>query len=109
MERAMPPAHEMEAGHGADLPESGAGRRKLAIILSADVKEFGRRMEADEEGTLRTLLAYRVMMDQFIVRHGGRIVGTAGDSVLAEFSSPVEAARSACEIQDELAKRNSTI
>ena len=89
--------------------KSGAARRKLAVILSADVKEFGRRMEADEEGTLRTLLAYRAMMDQFIVRHGGRIVGTAGDSVLAEFSSPVEAARCACEIQDELAKRNSSI
>lgn len=105
----MPTAHEIEAGHGANPPESGAARRKLTVILSADVKGFGRRMEADEEGTLRTLLAYRAMMDQFIVRHGGRIVGTAGDSVLAEFSSPVEAARCACEIQDELAKRNSSI
>lgn len=109
MERPIPTGHKIEAGHGADPPQPGAARRKLAVILSADVKEFGRRMEADEEGTLRTLLAYRAMMDQFIVRHGGRIVGTAGDSVLAEFSSPVEAARCASEIQDELAKRNSSI
>src|SRR4029434_11341030 len=92
MEQRMPTAHEIEAGHGADLPESVDARRKLAVILSADVKEFGRRMEADEEGTLRTLLAYRAMMDQFIVRHGGSIARTAGDTVLAAVSHPHEEA-----------------
>jgi TolB-like protein/class 3 adenylate cyclase len=81
-------------------------RRRLAAILCADVKEFSRLMEADEEGTLRALTDCRAAIDARIVRHQGRLVGTAGDSVLAEFASPVEATRCAVEIQEELAQRN---
>jgi adenylate cyclase len=81
-------------------------KRKLAAILSADVKGFSSLMEADEEGTLRTLKCYRASIDALISRHEGRVVGTAGDSVLAEFASSVEAARCAVEIQEELAKLN---
>jgi adenylate cyclase len=84
-------------------------KRKLAAILSADVKGYSRLMAADEEGTLRTLNAYRLQMDALIAGHDGRVVGTAGDSVLAEFASAVEAARCAVEIQEELASRNAEL
>ena len=88
----------------SDAP--AAAKRKLAAILSADVRGFSRLMEADEEGTLRTLKSHRASIDALIARHDGRIVGTAGDSILAEFASPVEATRCAVEVQEELAKRN---
>jgi len=81
-------------------------KRKLAAILSADVKGYSRLMAADEEGTLHTLNAYRQEMDARVAGRDGRIVGTAGDSVLAEFPSAVEAVRCAVEIQEELAARN---
>jgi adenylate cyclase len=84
-------------------------KRKLAAILSADVKGYSRLMAADEEGTLRTLNAYRQEMDALVAGRDGRIVGTAGDSVLAEFPSAVEAARCAVEIQEELAARNAEL
>jgi adenylate cyclase len=86
-----------------------ASRRKLAAILSADVKGFSRLMEADEEGTLSTLKTYRAIIDRLISRHDGRIVGTAGDSVLAEFASPVEATRCVVEIQKALARSNAEL
>ena len=89
--------------------ESAATKRKLAAILSADVKGFSSLMEVDEEGTLRTLKSYRASIDALISSHDGRLVGTAGDSVLAEFASPVEAARCAVEVQEELAKRNADV
>ena len=81
-------------------------KRKLAAILSADVKGYSRLMAADEEGTLRTLNAYRQHIDALVAGRDGRIVGSAGDSVLAEFPSAVEATRCAVEIQQELAARN---
>jgi adenylate cyclase len=84
-------------------------KRKLAAILSADVKGYSRLMAADEEATLRTLNAYRLKMDALIADRDGRVVGTAGDSVLAEFPSAVEAARCAVEIQEELAARNAEL
>jgi TolB-like protein/class 3 adenylate cyclase len=84
-------------------------KRKLAAILSADVKGYSRLMAADEEGTLRTLNAYRQEMDALVAGRDGRIVGSAGDSVLAEFPSAVEATRCAVEIQHELAVRNSEL
>jgi class 3 adenylate cyclase len=68
--------------------------RKLAAILSADVQGFSRLMGADEEATLHTLHAYREVTDALIQQHRGRFVGSAGDSVLAEFASVVDAVRS---------------
>jgi adenylate cyclase len=91
------------------LVEPAAAKRKLVAILHADVKAYSRLVEADEEGTLRTLKAYRATIDVLISRHDGRVVGSAGDSVLAEFVSPVEAARCAAEIQDELTRRNAAL
>ena len=84
-------------------------KRKLAVILAADVEGYSRLMGADEEATLKTLNAYRQVIDGLIARHEGRIVGTAGDSVLAEFASPVEAVRCAIAIQEELRVRNAEL
>jgi hypothetical protein len=63
-------------------------------------------MEADEEGTLATLRQYRDAMARLIAAHGGRVVNTWGDGVLAEFPSVVEAVRAAIDVQNELAEHN---
>ena len=83
--------------------------RRLAAILAADVVGYSRLVHADEEGTLRTLSAYREVIDGLVAAHRGRIFGTAGDSVIAEFASPVEAVRCATEVQQELGKRNADV
>jgi adenylate cyclase len=78
--------------HPPELPgEPGSGKRKLAAILHADVVGFSRLMGEDEAGTHRTLGALRNAVDPLIAAHRGRIVGTAGDSLLADFSSVVDA------------------
>ena len=76
--------------------------RKLVAILHADVKGYSRLMGEDEETTLRTLTAYRDEMDAIIRQHRGRVVGSAGDSVLAEFASVVDAVQCAVVIQATL-------
>jgi adenylate cyclase len=81
-------------------------KRKLTAILSADVKGYSRLMGEDEEGTIRLLNAYLEVLTGFIQRHQGRVVTTAGDSVLAEFPSVVDAVRCAVGIQEELKDRN---
>ncbi len=83
--------------------------RKLAAILSADVQGYSRLMSADEVGTLRTLTAYRVVTDACIHQHRGRVVNTAGDSVLVEFASAVDAVQCAVEIQHALAAKNAAL
>jgi class 3 adenylate cyclase len=80
--------------------------RKLVAILAADVEGYSRHMERDEAATLATLSAHRVIVDDLINSHNGRITGTAGDSVLAEFPSVVEAVDCAVKIQDALAAAN---
>ena len=76
--------------------------RKLAAIFAADVAGYSRLMEADEVGTMRSLVAHREVMDRLIAEHGGRIANTAGDSVLAEFPSAVDAVQCAIEVQHRL-------
>ncbi len=83
--------------------------RRLATILAADVVGYSRLMAEDEETTVQTLRAHRVIIDRLIARHDGRIFHTAGDSVLAEFGSAVEAVRCAMTIQDELRVRNAEL
>ncbi len=83
--------------------------RRLAAILVADVVGYSRLMEADEEATLATLNAYRRFIDERIADHRGRVFGGAGDSVIAEFASPVEAVRCGVEIQQELETRNAEL
>jgi class 3 adenylate cyclase len=76
-----------------------AVQRKLAAIMSADVVGYSRLMGLDEARTLRRLSELRHAVDGVIEQRGGRIAGTAGDSVLAEFPSVVEAAACAVEVQ----------
>jgi adenylate cyclase len=83
--------------------------RKLTTILCADVHGYSRLMEQDEAATLATLRVYRDAMDGLIARHRGRIASTAGDSLLADFPSVVEAVQCAIEIQQELAGRNRSL
>ena len=80
--------------------------RKLAAILAARLQDYDRLMAAGEEATLSTLSAYRKIIEGLVARHDGRVVGAAGDSVLAEFGGALDAARSAVAIQEELAVRN---
>src|SRR5258705_13949134 len=76
--------------------------RKLTAILCADVYGYSRLMGGDEEATLATLTAHRKIIDSLIEQHHGRFVNSAGDSVLAEFPSVVEAANRAGNIQPPL-------
>jgi class 3 adenylate cyclase len=81
-------------------------KRKIAAIFAADIAGYSRLVAEDEEETLRRLAAYRAVTDDFIAKAGGRIFNTAGDAVLAEFSSAVEAVRCAIDIQESLRTRN---
>jgi class 3 adenylate cyclase len=80
--------------------------RKLATILSADVAEFSRLMGEDEEGTLRTFRGHKQVFESLVAMHRGRIFNTAGDAILAEFNSAVEAVRCATDIQAALRTLN---
>jgi adenylate cyclase len=82
-----------------EIMELGGRNRKLAAILHADVVGFSRLMGEDEAGTHRALGELRRAVDPLIASRGGRIVGTAGDSLLADFSSVVDALDCAVEIQ----------
>ncbi|MEC7417034.1 MAG: adenylate/guanylate cyclase domain-containing protein, partial [SAR324 cluster bacterium] len=73
--------------------------RKLAAILVTDVVGFSKKMGEDENRTLRNLKACRVIIDDAIASNRGRIFGSAGDSVIAEFASPVDAVVAAVEFQ----------
>ena len=79
--------------------------RKLAAILSADVEGYSRLMGADEEGTIEALRTSRRLIDEVVTSHRGRVFGSAGDSVIAEFASPVEAVRCAVGSPDRARKR----
>ena len=84
-------------------------KRKLVAILATDAVGYSRMMSIDEEGTVKILQAHRAVIDGIIEFHEGRIINTAGDSVLAEFASPVQAVRCAVEIQDALETRNESL
>jgi len=84
-------------------------KRKLTAILSADVKGYSRLMREDEEGTVRTLTAYREALARLIRKHRGRVVDSPGDNVLAEFASVVDAVQCAVEVQRELKTRNADL
>src|SRR5438270_6994711 len=80
--------------------------RRLAAILAADVEGYSRLMHGDEEATMATLSARRAVVDELIAQHRGRIANTAGDSVLAEFASVLDAVRCAVEVQAALQRAN---
>ena len=74
-------------------------KRRLAAILSADVVGYSRLMGDDEEATIEVLVNFRDVFSKRIENFDGRVVDTAGDSVLSIFDSVVEAVRCAMEIQ----------
>jgi adenylate cyclase len=84
-------------------PQERRIERRLTAIFAADVAGYSRLMEQDEVGTLRALTVHREVMDRLISDHGGRIANTAGDSVLAEFPSAVDAVQCAVEVQEKIA------
>lgn len=81
-------------------------QRKITVILCADVVGYSRLMAEDEEETLRRLVNYRKVFEDFVGQYNGRIFNTAGDAVLAEFRSSVDAVRAAIDIQETLRTRN---
>jgi formylglycine-generating enzyme required for sulfatase activity/class 3 adenylate cyclase len=81
-------------------------KRKLATILVADIVGYSRLTANDEDWTIRALGDFRKIVDDIIARHDGRIFSTGGDSVLAEFASPVEAVRCAVDFQEASRSRN---
>jgi class 3 adenylate cyclase len=86
--------------------EAHSVERKLAAIFAADVEAYSRLMGLDEVGTLRTLTAYRVIVDRLIASHRGRIFNTAGDSLVVDFASAVDAVQCAVEVQEAIDKEN---
>jgi class 3 adenylate cyclase len=84
-------------------------RRRLAAIMSADVKGYSRLMRQDEAATVQTLKSYREIMETLITQHHGRVVDSPGDNVLSEFASVVDAVQSAVAIQKELKLRNAAL
>jgi adenylate cyclase len=83
--------------------------RKLVTILAADVAGYSRLMADDEVATMQTLTDYRAVFTERVTAHKGRVVDTAGDSVLAIFDSVVEAVQAAVDIQRDLATANETL
>ncbi len=83
--------------------------RKLTAILCADVFGYSRLMGKNEEATLRSLSSSRKLIDSLIEQHRGRFVNSAGDSVLAEFASVVNAVQCAVEIQATLKTENANL
>ena len=84
-------------------------KRKLAAILSADVKGYSLLMSEDEVETIQTLTAYRGLMAKLIQQHQGRVVDCPGDNLLAEFGSVVDSVQCAVEIQQELKAKNAKL
>jgi class 3 adenylate cyclase len=81
-------------------------KRKIAAIMAADIAGYSKLVAEDEEETLRRLESYRAVFQDFVTRSSGRIFNTAGDAILAEFPSAVDAVRSAIDVQESLRTRN---
>ena len=102
-ERSSHPREDRECA-ATSQPE-----RKLAAILAADIEGYSRLMHEDEEVALATLSSHREIIDGLILAAHGRITGSAGDSVLAEFASVVDAVHCGVAIQQALAKANAEL
>lgn len=89
-----------------DLMPTESYKRKLAAILSADVKGYSRLMGEDEAETVKTLTVYRKIVAELIQQHRGRVVDSPGDNILAEFASVVDAVQCAVAVQNEFKARN---
>ncbi len=85
-------------------------RRRLTTIVAADIAGYSRLVRADEEGTLAAIRAHRSeLIDDLIAKHGGRVANTAGDSILMEFPSAVEAVRCSIAVQQGMDERNAEL
>jgi adenylate cyclase len=91
------------------MSDPTAVSRRLVAVFAADVEGYSRLMGVDEVGTLQGLTERRAILDRFIGEHRGRIANTAGDSILAEFGSTVEAVQCAVAAQTALAEANSSL
>ena len=80
--------------------------RKLAAIFAADIAGYSRLMARDEVGTLARLKRCRAIIDRLIASHHGRIFNTAGDSVVADFASAVDAVQCAVAVQAAIVTEN---
>src|SRR5215470_8636529 len=101
------PCARMPASWGQTLSQE---HRRLAAILAADVAGYSRLMAADETGTLARLTKLRSeVIEPKIVQFHGRIVGSAGDSLLVEFASAISAVQCAVEVQEGLAHANADL
>jgi class 3 adenylate cyclase len=94
------------AGNEPDRSSAPMLERKLVTILSADVAEYSRLMAEDEEQTVHIFREHSQTFRVLVEAHQGRIFNTAGDAILAEFTSPVEAVRCATDIQAAVRTRN---
>ena len=92
-----------------DGPANPKSSRRLAAILAADIAGYSALMGADEAGTVRSLKEHQAVVLPMIKEHGGRIIDTAGDGILAEFGSVVNAVECAVAIQRTMAERNSDV
>ena len=88
---------------------SSSGQRKLAAILAADVAGYSRLMAQDDRATVAALKEARGVFRDSIEAHSGRLIDTAGDSVLAEFRSVVEAVQCAIAVQEKLKAINDPV
>jgi adenylate cyclase len=91
------------------MDEEPSLQRRLAGILAADIAGYSRLMHADEAATVRDLKAHQSAILPLIGRHGGRIIDTAGDGIMAEFPSVIGATECAVEIQAVMAERNARV
>src|SRR5262249_20106977 len=90
-------------------PEKTKVPRRLAAILAADIAGYSALMGADEADTVRNLKEHNAVLLPMITEHGGRVIDTAGDGILAEFGSVVSAAECAVAIQRTMAERNADV
>ena len=91
------------------MDEEPSIRRRLAAILAADIAGYSRLMGEDEAATVRDLKGHQAVILPLVGRHGGRIIDTAGDGILAEFPSVIGATECAVEIQTVMAARNKDV
>ena len=83
--------------------------RKVTVILATDVVGYSVKMEENEDQTLKNLKVCRGIIEELVNEHHGRIFNSAGDSVLAEFQSAVEAVICGSEFQNTIKERNNSV
>jgi hypothetical protein len=101
-------AREKQVTDIDDNPSPSTNRR-LAAILAADIAGYSRLMGEDEAATVRDLKAHQAVVLPLVGRYGGRIIDTAGDGILAEFPSVINATECAVEIQTIMTTRNEEV